>query len=213
MRFPGEEAAVWNFRFRHDTGCDMMTMFEDDIDNLANDHMARYGVNPTRPPLLGVKGAFLADGTTAWTYCRLMQVTMLDDDDNRMEQVDPWDVIEVQFLPGNSAQPGRSRLDGPWLRHKFYTATSPKGTPNVYIFDKQTGFGRFVPKLAADKRVAPAWQGAYPAVALPPAPPKMAPGMKKVIPAFVIPGGSGVAAPKVMPGGRKVQAGPNNTAP
>jgi len=188
-------------------------MFEDDIDNLAREHRARYGVNPIRPPLLGVTGTFLADGTSVWTYCRLMQVTMLDNDDNRMEEVVPWDVIEVQFLPGNSAQPGRSRLDGPWVRHKFYTATSPKGTPNVYIFDKQTGFGRFVPKLAANWRVAPAWKGAYPEVALPPAPPKTAPGTAKVIPKFVIPAGSGVAAPNVIPGGRRSQVGPSMTAP
>ena len=213
VRFPGEAAAVWNFRFIHDTGCSRMTMFEGDIADLAAEHFTAHGVHAIQPPLMGVVAAAVADGRTVWWYMRLMQVTMFDDNDQRMEEVQPWDLVEVSFMPGNSSQQDKRRLDGNWTTNKFYTATSPDGSNNVYIFDKQTGFGKYVPKVGSNKRGPPAWRGAWPAVAWPPAPARPVPGAKRAILAkFVTPAGAGIPAPARMPGGRHGTGGGPNKA-
>lgn len=208
-RIPGHQSTEWPLRFLDDTGCQVMQIYESDITDLQTVGWANTGAVIPYPPLLGVSHSTLADGSIAWSYTFVMEVTMYDDSfpPKRLEPDNaPLDLVQCNVLPGNAAAQGSMRLNGLWMRSKFYTGTSPNNREEVHVFDVATGFDKYVPKVAPQNRAPPRFYVVHREAALPPVPPAPAPGALPFVPLvpkipvgppgpFLIGGGGGRGVP------------------
>ncbi|KAJ5740704.1 hypothetical protein N7493_000576 [Penicillium malachiteum] len=124
-----------------DTGSDTMVLQQNDFD-LLRDNVERSGqARPPPAPLLGTVRFNTADGAAVTNDIRALEVNMFDKRGNAMSPV--WDWVECAVSTMELEPHSRPlRLLGPWLRHRFYTGTSPDGTGRLYVHDRLRGFAR-----------------------------------------------------------------------
>lgn len=115
-----------------DTGADYMQVYESDIDQLPKSIPRDPQGNATGPaveaPLMGLHAVRQANGTETTHEIRIVEVNILDENDREMTF---WDWVDVVILSGQADPINPTRVCGPWLRHRFYTATCPMAN-NAY---------------------------------------------------------------------------------
>ncbi|KAF3030996.1 hypothetical protein E8E15_011499 [Penicillium rubens] len=119
----------FEFSFKDDTGADYMVLYENDVNRLRINLQAQGLMYPI-PRLLGVLVVTLGDGSKKAMLVRELEVNMWDEHEKQY-MADSWDSIPVVVLPGR----GTKRLNGPWMRWKFYTATAPDNSNRLWIYD------------------------------------------------------------------------------
>ncbi|KAJ5714050.1 uncharacterized protein N7483_011231 [Penicillium malachiteum] len=123
-----------------DTGSDTMVLQPRDLD-LIRANIERGGLpRPPPAPLLGTARFNTADGESVVNDIRTLEVNMFDKKGNSMSPV--WDWIECAVSTADLDHVRPLRLSGPWVRHRFYTGTSPDGTGRLYVHDRLRGFAR-----------------------------------------------------------------------
>lgn len=158
LRAPNAQIAGHDVTFIDDTGSDLMVI--NDSDKLLLEKLAGR-----RLLLLGMAEGRLADGSWNHVLVVSVQVTVyttswtksgtsynVDANGNRIltpTQMTSWDTIQCAVRPGGGGVDDPPRLNGPWLRHKLYTATAPDGQDLMQVMDDHSGFNRFVPNVDA----------------------------------------------------------------
>ncbi|KAJ5877330.1 hypothetical protein N7455_000795 [Penicillium solitum] len=107
----------FEFQFKDDTGADYMVLYDEDVTRLSTNLQAN-DVSYPLPRILGVLVVTLGDGSKKAMLVRELEVNI-------------WDSIPVVVLPGR----GTKRLNGPWMRWKFYTGTAPDNSNRLWIYD------------------------------------------------------------------------------
>ncbi|CAI7576616.1 unnamed protein product [Penicillium glandicola] len=118
----------FEFDFADDTGADYMVLSENDVRKLRT-NLQDGGIAYCPPRLLAIIPVTLADGSMKSMLVRQLEVNIW----NRQERkyMASWDSIPVIVLFGDGTQ----RLNGPWLRWKFYTATAPDNSKRLWLYD------------------------------------------------------------------------------
>ncbi|KAJ5791348.1 uncharacterized protein N7518_008359 [Penicillium psychrosexuale] len=119
----------FEFQFKDDTGADYMVLYDNDVELLRVNLQAK-GTVYSIPPLLGVLVVTLGDGSKKAMLVRELEVNMWDEQ-QKQYMAASWDSIPVVVLPGR----GTKRLNGPWMRWKFYTGTAPDNSNRLWIYD------------------------------------------------------------------------------
>lgn len=119
----------FEFKFKDDTGADYMVLYDEDVNRLRTNLQAN-GVSYPLPRFLRVLVVTLADGSNKAMLVRELEVNMWDEKE-RQYMAASWDSIPVVVLPGR----GTKRLNGPWMRSKFYTGTAPDNSNRLWIYD------------------------------------------------------------------------------
>lgn len=163
LRVPGAHPTCWQaFECVDDTASDIMLINQCDVDLLVN-------MGSPFPALSSIIETTLADGTTA-----LIPVILLEANIHKRTPVPTatggdllypngttvyqniamteWTEIQVAV---NLPWPPVSRLNGPFVRQKLYTATNPTGEPLMHIFDRKGEFAREVPSVNGRRRAVP----------------------------------------------------------
>ncbi|KAJ5729667.1 uncharacterized protein N7483_004175 [Penicillium malachiteum] len=162
-REPWERHFVWDnhiFWMIDDTGADLCSITESDVEHLVKEatkwffrqtedinievpHVSR--VEDVAPPLLGYVRVRFANDEMGFQPVRAMEINLLGQNPSKSNKgafmLKTWDIIEVGIAPNPpSPEHEPTRLLGPWLRHRFYTATSPDGSGRLYIIKKKRRF-------------------------------------------------------------------------
>ncbi|CRL25160.1 unnamed protein product [Penicillium camemberti] len=119
----------FEFQFKDDTGADYMVLHDEDVNRLRTNLQAN-GVSYPLPRTLGVLVVTLGDGSKKAMLVRELEVNMWDEKEKKYMAAS-WDSIPVVVLPGR----GTKRLNGPWMRWKFYTGTAPDNSNRLWIYD------------------------------------------------------------------------------
>ncbi|KAJ6014319.1 hypothetical protein N7540_008910 [Penicillium herquei] len=154
---------IWDYNIFwmiDDTGADLCTITESDVTHLVTkttEYFARQTndvnfevpyesrIESVAPPLLGYIRVRFANDEMGFQPIRAMEINLLGQDPSESNKgafmLKHWDIIEVAIAPDpKSPEHEPTRLLGPWLRHRFYTATSPDGSGRLYIFKKKRRF-------------------------------------------------------------------------
>lgn len=110
----------------------MMALYEEDIK-----FMQALGGEVHPPPTLGIRRFRVADGRWIRWAVKSIFVNLFSSDGEEMTQ---WASVQTLVKKGSRASEGTSRLLGPWLRSKLYTATAPDGSSRLWVSDKKEGF-------------------------------------------------------------------------
>ncbi|KAJ5640842.1 hypothetical protein N7528_000467 [Penicillium herquei] len=157
-RYHEDELNVW--WMIDDTGADICTITEKDAAYMVRQHNERVNertddidiewprigmVEVAGPPLLGYSRVRFANDEMGFQPIRAMEINLLgqnpDSESKGAWMMQEWDIIEVAIAPDPpSPEHEPTRLLGPWLRHRFYTATSPDGSGRLYILKKKRRF-------------------------------------------------------------------------
>ncbi|KAJ5722842.1 hypothetical protein N7488_000877 [Penicillium malachiteum] len=132
------------FWMTDDTGADVCSIQERDLEQIyhvKNNH-EEPSVSQAQPPMLAyyeMRGASAGD-PHKFVPCRAMRIHCYADKDvdGRLNtMLKEAELIEV-LITKNSLNPFDPpvRLLGPWLRHRFYTATTPDRSGHLYIFKR-----------------------------------------------------------------------------
>ncbi|KAJ5728053.1 hypothetical protein N7493_004383 [Penicillium malachiteum] len=161
---PSRDTSVL-FWMTDDTGADVCSIQERDLEQIY--HVKNNHEDPSvvqaQPPLLGyyeMRGASSSD-PHQFVPCRVMRIHCYANKDARghlSTMLKESELIEV-LITKNSLNPFDPpvRLLGPWLRHRFYTATSPDRSGRLWIFKRHA-------QLLNVHRADPPYSGAFPVV-------------------------------------------------
>ncbi|KAG0154482.1 hypothetical protein PDIDSM_50 [Penicillium digitatum] len=122
-----------DFSFMDDTGASVMQINESDMRNLVTYNCDPLGNDPPLPPLLGSMAVTLANGSTERYICRRFEVNMWSArSTNYLDFL--WHPVQV-LIHDDTVVSSKVRLNGPWLRHRMYTASAPDSTSYTYFGD------------------------------------------------------------------------------
>jgi hypothetical protein len=133
---PPPKPPCCEFSFMDDTGSTHMSIFEDDIAELQVD--PRTGHKFSIPRCLGVGVLYVADGRRVPSLFREFEVNMWSEDESGW-MTTKWEAIPASIRPGGSTRAGNDRLSGSWLRHRFYTGTTPDQSMRLWVFNYNPG--------------------------------------------------------------------------
>lgn len=60
-----------------------------------------------------------------------------------------WDFCQIMTRKGGHSNLSGSRLGGPWLRYKLFTATAPDNTTHLWVSDHKDGLTGLLPNVSA----------------------------------------------------------------
>lgn len=114
-----------------------MQIYKADLELLRTleSHAARSDISG--PPVMGVRIFYDCEEKIVFREVKALQVNMFDDEGKEMG---PWDWVECAFKEKKRDPDNTIRLAGPWLRHRFYTGTSPDGSGRLWVHNKKRGF-------------------------------------------------------------------------
>lgn len=119
-----------------DTGASLMQIWASDVTRLMgmNPNRAEEGPYPM-PRIFGCSTLTLADSSVVTILIRELEVNLLNPDTGEY-MADYWETIPVTIQPGHCIQNGnrRVRLNGPWMRWRFWTTTVPNH-PRLGVYD------------------------------------------------------------------------------
>ncbi|CAI7592192.1 unnamed protein product [Penicillium glandicola] len=128
--------------FLDDTGSSFMQINQSDADRILDCNADHLGNIPPPPPIIGVANVLVASGQTVQNLCIRYEVNMFDIDDNSL--LSPiWHPLQVLVVDDSITGP-RTRLNGPWARHRMYAASVPDGTTKSY-FSQDHPYGMILP--------------------------------------------------------------------
>ncbi|KAJ5794026.1 hypothetical protein N7457_000625 [Penicillium paradoxum] len=159
LRLTGSPAVWHEFKFIDDTGADTTVIPESDVNLLLS-----MGAAP--PMIVSLAASILADGRSCYQTVIAMEVNLYTQVPvlnaagvpvtgvdgtilfQRGTEMMNWTSVLVSVIPVNQAQPPslQLRLNGPFLRHRLYTATAPDGVLSLHMFDGKGKFNERVPK-------------------------------------------------------------------
>ncbi|KAJ5159992.1 uncharacterized protein N7482_006996 [Penicillium canariense] len=147
LRLPHCRDGRFTFGFEEDSGADIMSIYDADMDYLreqARMAMGQGGFHPLMPPMLGACSHVTAAGgagfvKTWWA----IEVNMTDTNGAYMTS---WDWTPCTLTDNTAFRPCE-RLSGPWLRYKLYMGSAPDGTGVTHIFNLKGGFKTRVPTI------------------------------------------------------------------
>lgn len=153
--------------FLDDTGASLMQLNKSDVERLVNYNADPIGNTPPSPAMLGTVALTLANGAVDYNICVRLYVNMLDKSTNAF--LSPaWHPIQVVVLDDDLTAP-KLRLNGPWPRHRMFSASVPDGSWRTYFSDlPPSSMVLPVPtalqmtSLLPDNRLVPAPAGAVP---------------------------------------------------
>ncbi|KAJ5446667.1 hypothetical protein N7445_001488 [Penicillium cf. griseofulvum] len=170
------------FSFMDDTGSTHMSIFEEDIAELQVD--PRTGHKFSIPRCLGVGVLYVADGRRIPSLFREFEVNMWSEDESGW-MASEWEAIPASIRPGGSTRAGHDRLSGSWLRHRFYTGTTPDQSMRLWVFSYNPGIPphgqRTLPTATTAQLTAPFRTGRlYPVTDFPHLDPTLATGQSLI---------------------------------
>lgn len=124
--------------FMDDTGSCTMQINKSDMDDLIVDNRDPLGNDPPLPPLLGCMPILVANGSVSNLICRQFEVNMYDSVAVDFLSV-LWHPVQVLIYDDTNVQ-AHTRLNGPWPRHRMYSASAPDGSSYSYFGDVHTRF-------------------------------------------------------------------------
>lgn len=127
-----------HFWLDDDTGADHMQIYANDLTLLQNATVADGLPRPELPPLLGLVAITQANGMISTHSLRILEVNLINEHDKPMASF--WDWVEAVVLNEHPHPITPRRICGPWLRHRYYTGTSPDGKNRLWIHDGISGF-------------------------------------------------------------------------
>lgn len=130
------------FECLDDTGSNLTVIKHEDIVWLRANQDAIIGtgghISPP-PPIMGISSVRVANDQTIHFIVRSLEAMIHDAAGAPM--LPAWDTIEVAIHPENIG----TRLLGPWLRSRLFTASAPNGTNNLMMFNKKGGINQHLP--------------------------------------------------------------------
>ena len=118
--------AQWtDLSFIDDTGANIMQIYSSDVKNLMESNPHTFQGNYPMPRCLGIVSLSNADGTSNSLVVRELEVNIWDRSKGCF--MGQWESVPAVIRPGDSMVGGRPlpRLNGPWARWRYYTATVP----------------------------------------------------------------------------------------
>ncbi|KAJ5107480.1 hypothetical protein N7456_004155 [Penicillium angulare] len=128
----------YTFWMQDDTGSQIMQIYRYDLELLQRLESRTARSEIPLPPVMGVTAFYDCDERLVFRVVRALEVNMFDDEGKEMSP--NWDWIECAIKDRQGDPDVTIRLAGPWLRHRFYTATSPDKSGRLYVHDKYRGF-------------------------------------------------------------------------
>jgi hypothetical protein len=117
--------------FMDDTGSAIMTINKSDLTQLMTYNQTATGRIPPSPPLLGAIVLGVADGRRTMHICRRLAVNLRNV--GTSTYLSPiWHPIQVAIHNDDIAS-SIPRLNGPWARHRLYTASVPDRRRTTYF--------------------------------------------------------------------------------
>lgn len=132
LRIPGQ-TAQHRFEFMDDTGCDIMTIYESDLEVLRNLTDPRA----PRPQTMGLIQVRVGSGDLLAHRVIGLCVNICTDGQNPQEMVQ-WDWVQCALRKGTAEDGDVPRLAGPWLRCKLFTATAPDGSRRMWAHTRRS---------------------------------------------------------------------------
>lgn len=127
LRLPGYNWWI-EMEFVYDTGANMMTIFESDIEALMGpQHPGTVGVNCPPIPLMGSLEITTNNGNVTRPIYEL-EATVIGQAGKR---ITPWTRVPCHVNPGEHPAEDFLRLDGPILRYLLYVSSIPNNTGNI----------------------------------------------------------------------------------
>jgi len=142
----------WKGDFFDNTGCDSVTIFQDDLDQIMD--LAPSGLNI---PFIGNYPMQTANGPNMAHMNVVIQVRMLSPGDHPITK---WHPVLVTVFPQRNREFMPVRLSGNWWRYVLYTANAPgnKGLRNIPGSGGEGSQGRTqnatIPESPTTKRLA-----------------------------------------------------------
>lgn len=120
-----------------DTGSDICTITEADLDTL-REHATGVNEPLLDVPLLGYVSVQGAVGKSRFEEVRAIEINLCGSGGSGPPMIKgEWEIIEVAIAPNPEKETDEPvRLVGPWLRHRFFTATAPDCTGRLWIVKK-----------------------------------------------------------------------------
>ncbi|KUM57067.1 hypothetical protein ACN42_g10127 [Penicillium freii] len=119
--------------FVDDTGADAMQINKSDMRDLININRDPNGIDPPLPPLIGALPMMMANGAIDHMICRQFEVNMYDTVNQDFLTLF-WYPVQV-IVYDDTFTKARDRLNGPWPRHRLYSASAPDGSSYTYFGD------------------------------------------------------------------------------
>lgn len=128
-----------NLEFLYDTGCDVMTLYQDDITLL----VGPFGPGSVLyPAATGCTLVQTLDGLTVRDII-MVQVCLLDDnrtqDNPDGKRITRWIATTASIVATNYVPGGPPRLDDQWLRRTVYHASQPEVTQRLRFSSTKNG--------------------------------------------------------------------------
>ncbi|CAI7655869.1 unnamed protein product [Penicillium viridicatum] len=129
----GQTSIPNNLVFVDDTGADAMQINKSDMRDLININRDPNGIDPPLPPLIGVLPMMMANGAIDHMICRQFEVNMYDTVNQEFFSL-LWYPVQV-IVYDDTFTKAKDRLNGPWPRHRLYSASAPDGSSYTYFGD------------------------------------------------------------------------------
>lgn len=150
LKLPSDDSATIPFEFSDDSGADFMTIYADDVQEIQDVSVASATTPPNPYPsatILGVEALRLGDGGYYFARVVLLEANLEHPVPEKEQAGESWRdeflPLEVIIRDGNIHTAGAPRLNGPLLRHHYYTATSNTDMIRLYAMTNVTGGIRF----------------------------------------------------------------------
>ncbi|OQE36736.1 hypothetical protein PENCOP_c011G05020 [Penicillium coprophilum] len=131
---PGRLSRCTELSFIDDTGASIMQINRSDLMQLLSMNVDNQGNLPPNPTILGVSNLSFANGHASFFTCVRLEVNMWDPVTNTW--LSPiWHPVPV-VLYDDIFGPPELRLNGPWPRHRMYTASAPGQDCQTYFSDQ-----------------------------------------------------------------------------
>lgn len=131
--------------FMDDTGASVMQINQSDLQHLINCNRDPQQNDPPLPPLLGVMPLVVANGTIDHLICRRFEINMWDSTTRTYMSL-LWHPVQVVIFDDTNTQ-AQTRLNGPWARHRMYSASAPDGSSYTYFSDVHPASSLIVPTV------------------------------------------------------------------
>ncbi|KAJ5169197.1 uncharacterized protein N7482_004791 [Penicillium canariense] len=139
-----------------DTGSDYSCLYYEDITDILDWYRTQNLIGYA--PVAHITHVSLANGVRQLFAVVFLWINLHHPSQAGHPPMPSWDLIQcIVWTHPRSSYNRPARINGPWMRFKIYTASAPEGTPNMWLFDKKSGFIERVPtvRTAMHQRIMP----------------------------------------------------------
>jgi hypothetical protein len=133
------ESLGWRASFLDDTGSDVVTIFDDDLDEILN-----LTPSGTQVPTIGVFALHTAGGKSNIHRNIVLQARVLGPSEQPITNFYP---VRVVVWPSSYRVDVPVRLSGNWWRHVLYVASAPANNGRLYASTMKQDLGKALPDV------------------------------------------------------------------